>query len=82
MAIWQFSIVLIPTSWAKENSYHTSAFFNEEGYDTQYAWKDRQPDSRFKAAVDEILSPSKSWHEDLLIWGNVEEHDIQVVVRG
>jgi hypothetical protein len=78
MATWQFSAVLIPASWAEENSFNSSALYDEEGYDTESAWKDRQPDSQFKAVLGEILPPSKSWSEDLLTWGNEKEHDIQV----
>ncbi len=78
MATWQFSVVLIPTSWAEENSYSSSALYDEEGYDTECAWKDRQPESGFKAMLGEILPPAKSWHEELLTWGNEKEHDIQV----
>lgn len=81
MATWQFSVVLIPASWVEENSYSSSALYDEEGYDTECAWKDRQPDSEFKTVLGEILSPSKSWHEELLTWGNEKEHDIQVWVE-
>jgi len=81
MATWQFSVVLIPISWVEENSYSSSALYDEEGYDTECAWKDRQPDSEFKTVLGEILPPSKSWHEELLTWGNDEEHDIQVWVE-
>lgn len=78
MATWQFSVVLIPASWAEENSYSSSSLYDEEGYDAERAWKDRQPASAFKTVLGEILPPSKSWHEELLAWGNEEEHDIQV----
>ena len=81
MATWQFSVVLIPTSWVEDNSSSISSLYDEEGYDTACAWKDRQPDSGFKAVLGEILPPSKSWHEELLAWGNDEEHDIQVWVE-
>jgi len=39
MATWQFSIVLIPKSWAVENQYDSSLLYDEEGYDTEIAWK-------------------------------------------
>ncbi len=78
MATWQFSVVLIPVSWAEENSYSSSALYDEEGYETVCAWKDRQPAPEFKAVLGEILPPSKSWHEELLTWGDEEKHDIQV----
>lgn len=78
MAAWQFSVVLIPASWAEENSYSSSALYDEEGYDTECAWKSRQPASEFKTVLSEVLPSSKSWSEKLLTWGNEKEHDIQV----
>ncbi|WP_039033180.1 hypothetical protein [Shewanella sp. ECSMB14102] len=78
MATWQFLVVLIPASWAEENSYSSSALYDEEGYDTECAWNGRQPESDFKDTLGEVLPPSKSWHEELLTWGNEKEHDIQV----
>jgi hypothetical protein len=81
MATWQFSVVLIPTPWAEEHSYSSSALYSDEGYDTECAWKDRQPDSGFKTLLGKILPPSRSWHDELLTWGNEKEHDIQVWVE-
>ncbi|WP_028762910.1 hypothetical protein [Shewanella colwelliana] len=78
MATWQFSVVLIPTSWVKGNSYNSSLLYDEDGYDAEIAWKDRQPESGFKSFLDDILSPSESWDDDLLIWGNEKGNDIQV----
>ena len=78
MATWQFSVVLIPASWAEENSFNASALYDEEGDNTELAWKDRQPESGFEVVLSGILPASKSWHKDLLTWGNEKEHDIQV----
>ena len=78
MATWQFSIVLIPASWAEENSYSSCALYDEEGYDAESPWKNRQPDAGFKDVLGKVFPPSKSWHDELLTWGNEKEHDIQV----
>jgi len=79
MATWQFSVVLIPDSWAKENCYNSSKLYDEDGYyDTEYAWKNKQLMSGFESVLSEILPPGKSWHKDQLVWGNEKEHDIQV----
>jgi len=78
MATWQFSVVFIPSSWAEANSYNSSLLYDEDGYDTECAWKDKQPDSSFIKVLSEILPASKSWHDDLLTWGDTKEHDIQV----
>ena len=81
MATWQFSVVLIPASWAEEHSYSSSTLYDDDGYDTECAWEGRQPETGFKELLGEILPPSKSWHADLLAWGNEKEHDIQVWVE-
>lgn len=82
VAIWQFSVVLIPASWAEESSYSSSSLYGDEGYDTACAWKGRQPVSDFTVVFDEILPSSKSWDRELLVWGNEKEHDIQVWYDG
>ncbi len=78
MAIWQFTVVFIPTSWAEDNSCNSSLLYAEEGYDAERAWKRRQPMSGFQDVLTKILPSSKSWHDDLLTWGDTKEHDIQV----
>lgn len=78
MAIWQFSVVFIPTSWAKRNNYNISLFYNEEGYNTRCAWKENQPNLPFIDILSKILPISESWHNNLLTWGKSTEHDIQV----
>jgi hypothetical protein len=78
MATWQFSVVLLPASWAEEHSFNSSLLYDDEGYDTECTWKDRQPATSFRTVLSEILPASASWHEDLHTWGNEEEHDIQV----
>lgn len=78
MATWQFSVVFIPALWAEENNYSSLLLYDEEGYNTECAWKGRQPKAGFQDVLAEILPPSKSWHDDLLAWGNTKENDIQV----
>jgi hypothetical protein len=77
MAAWQFSIVLIPQKWAIENKYDPS-FMYDGGYDTEMAWKENQPAKDFVDILSQMLPPSKSWHDDLLCWGDEKGHDIQV----
>ena len=64
-----FSVVFIPASWAEENSYRTSLLYDEDGYNTECAWKERQPDSSFRDVLTEILPVSESWHKDLFDLG-------------
>lgn len=78
MATWQFSVVLIPKSWAMEHQFDASPLYGSEGYDTALAWKDNQPNPEYKNILSTILPVANSWHKHLLCWGNTEEHDIQV----
>jgi hypothetical protein len=78
MAIWQFSVVFLPDTWAQENNYDSAYLYNEEGYETDCAWLENQPDSSFKAVLSNILPEAESWHQDLLFWGHTQEHDIKV----
>ncbi len=78
MATWQFSVNLIPKSWAIKNDYDSSLFYSDEGYDTEVAWVNNQPKPDYINSLSKILPKTKSWSKDLLCWGNEEEHDIQV----
>ena len=83
MATWQFSVVLIPKSWAEENKYSSSSLYDDDGYyDTEVAWKGNQPNIDFKSILSTLLPPAKSWSKELLYWGNEDEHDIQVGYEG
>ena len=83
MATWQFSVVLIPESWAQENKYCPSSLFDEDGYyDTDAVWKENQPNPEFINLLSNLLPPAKSWSKEMLCWGNEEEHDIQVGYEG
>ena len=81
MATWQFLVVLIPATWAEENSYSSSSLYDEEGYDTEIAWRDWKLDSAFQDVLGDILPPSKSWHKKLLTWGGEKYSDIQVWLK-
>lgn len=78
MAAWQFSIVLIPKTWAVKNGFDPFPFYGEYGYDTEIAWNENQPQADFIDVLSTLLPSAKSWHKDLLCWGNVKGHDIQV----
>ena len=83
MATWQFSVVLIPKSWAEENKYCSSSLYDEDGYyDTEAAWKENQPNTNFITVLSTLLPPAKSWSKEMLSWGNEEEHDIKVGYEG
>jgi len=78
MATWQFSVNLIPKSWAIVNNFRASLLYTENGFDTEIAWKNNQLTPEFIETLSKLLPPAKSWSENLLCWGSEEEHDIQV----
>jgi len=78
MATWQLSVNLIPRIWAIENKFSSSELYSEDGYDTDLAWRENQPEPEFLNLLSGFLAPSKSWSKDLMYWGNEKEHDIQV----
>ena len=78
MATWQFTIEFIPRDWAEDNMSNVQELYDSDGYNTQVAWKKSQPVIDFIAILSEILPLSESWHKDLLTWGDVKSHDIQV----
>ena len=78
MATWQFTIEFIPRDWAKDNMSNVQELYDSDGYSTEVAWKKDQPVTDFVAILSEVLPVSESWHKDLLTWGDVKSHDIQV----
>jgi len=82
MAVWQFGVVLVPDAWAQENNYRVEKLIAEDGYDTEHIWLDRQPSSNFIQILSSVLPITESWHEELLIWGDLDTHDIQVWYEG
>ena len=78
MAVWQFTVVLIPKSWAVENEYNSLSLYGEDGYATDLTWKFIQPSMNLEGILSEILPPGKSWHDDMKHWGKSAENDIKV----
>jgi hypothetical protein len=79
MAIWQFTIVLIPTAWVEKEKFDLSHLQTEDGFTTGCTWIERQPECKLGDVFDTILPPIKSWDDEVLIWGNTKTHDIQVI---
>lgn len=78
MAIWQFSIVLVPREWAVITKYDSSCLYASDGYDTAITWKNRQPNPNFKEQFSKILPRAESWSDEILCWGDEKTNDIQV----
>jgi hypothetical protein len=81
MAAWQFTVCLIPKSWATSNAGDASLLFSVDGFDSSVAWTDVAIDrSSFDEAFDKVLNRSKTWHVDQTAWGDEERIDIQLWV--
>ena len=78
MAIWQFNVDLIPRLWIEKHTYSILELYDEEGYDLGIAWKDNQPEKKYKDILTNILPEGKSWHDNLLCWGDDKKSDITV----
>ena len=78
MAVWQFLIELIPRDWAEENSYDAGPLQDDEGYATQIAWENRQPEIDVVPVLSRILPPAESWNKDLIFFGDNQSDDIEV----
>lgn len=74
MAVWQFKICLIPQSCFNTNEIDVSRFYDADGnYDASFAWKNRP----VKDEIIKYYPLSKSWHEDLVSFGDEEKTDGQ-----
>lgn len=77
MAAWQFKVCLIPQSCFNTNEIDVSRFYDADGnYDTSFAWKNR-PVNDVKDEIIKYYALSKSWHEDLVSFGDEEKTDCQ-----
>jgi len=78
MAAWQIKIEFIPEEWADTNEYDVSKIQSSDGYSTDCAWLENQPSCNFKEILTGVMPNSKSWHKDLLFWGDTSHDDIQL----
>jgi hypothetical protein len=81
VAVWQFTVALIPQGWIESGGI-VGNLFGEQGFEPASAWL-AYDDSRIEESIDAVLPQGKSWHPDLKFWGNVTTDDIQMFrVRG
>ena len=78
MAIYQFTVVLLPNHWLSGKDINIDDLFTKEGYDVSAAWKQYPPIQHLDSLLSKILPKGKSWHPDLKIWGKEKYSDIQV----
>jgi|688.fasta_scaffold539765_2 hypothetical protein len=78
MAIYQFVIELIPEIWAKNNNYSAELLLGSEQYDLSIPWNRYKLSDDVISTISRFLPISKSWHQDLLTWGDAQCSDIQL----
>jgi hypothetical protein len=83
MAIWQFSVALIPREWTEYDGNGPEMLHDGEGYhDTPSAWKNNQPIVNLVELISRVLPPAESWSDSLMTWGDERGNDIQVSYEG
>jgi hypothetical protein len=76
VAVWQFKVALLPQQWIDAGG-SVLSLEAEDGYEFAAAWRgyDRR---RLQEMLGALLPRGKSWHADLILWGNFESDDIQL----
>ena len=76
MAVWQFTVALLPQRWIDAGGVIES-LFGAEGFDPSVSWVEFEAKG-LEASLKAVLPAAKSWHAELTLWGNVETDDIQL----
>ncbi|MES2261139.1 MAG: hypothetical protein V4724_21700 [Pseudomonadota bacterium] len=83
MAIWQFAVGLIPREWAELEGNSSEMLYDGDGYNNMsMAWRQNQPTANLIALISQVLPPTKSWSDEMRIWGDQTKSDIQVSYEG
>jgi hypothetical protein len=83
MAIWQFTVGLIPRAWAELEENCPERLYDEDGfYDESVTWRMNQPRVDLSDLISNILPPAESWSDGVKIWGDLTRNDIQVDYDG
>jgi hypothetical protein len=77
MAVLQFGVILIPESAILAECEALPASIPMEMMDHSW-WSKQQPPQGFEKQIDLILSETKSWSEEMRIWGSESGNDAHV----
>lgn len=76
MAVWQFTIALLPQDWLDAGG-DLRSLFAEGTFDASSAWRSyRHP--QLEEILGSALSKGKSWNSRLTLWGSEQTDDIQL----
>lgn len=83
MAIWQFTVDLIPRTWVELEGADPEFLCGDEGFhDTSATWRMNQPSIDLIGLISQVLPPTESWSDEIKIWGDQTRNDIQVSYVG
>lgn len=77
MAIWQFTIYLVPESACTADGTMPGLRVTDDGCELPRLQFAVSP-ALFEQLVADVLPPAKSWHKDLRAFGDVKRHDIRL----
>ena len=78
MAIWQFTIELVPRTWSLRFDAKSSDLLSANGREMSVAWKDNQLKVDVEHIIKNFFPIARSWCPELRCWGNEKETDLQV----
>lgn len=81
MALWQFTLDLIPISAARVNGINEIHMSREQLGEIELGITVEQMPDLFKK-LGELLPEKKAWSRDLRIWGDEKSHDVQIWFEG
>jgi hypothetical protein len=83
MAIWQFTVGLVPRTWAEAEGSLPAMLYDANGYsDMSAAWRHEQLDVDIDDLMSRVLPAAASWSDKIRIWGDEATSDIQVCYEG
>jgi hypothetical protein len=83
MSIWQFTVGLVPRTWAEADGILPAMLYDADGYsDMSAAWRHKQLYVDIDDLMSRVLPAAASWSDEIRIWGDEATSDIQVCYEG
>jgi hypothetical protein len=79
MAIWQFTVGLVPRAWVEMEGNVLAMLYDADGYyDTSIAWRQNQPKVDLDVLMSQVLPAIESKIVEMKFWGDETKSDIHV----
>jgi hypothetical protein len=83
MAIWQFTVGLVPRAWVEMEGNVPAMLYDADGYyDTSIAWRQNQPKVDLDFLMSQLLPATESRIDEMKFWGDETKNDIHVCYEG